>query len=81
MFGRAFFLCGTRRQAACPTFPSLRDDAHIAAHALRSALDGIASLMSDLRATTVCDRCLAVLMSELEAMTVPIHALERSLEV
>ena len=72
-------------RAASLTFPSLRDDAHIAAHALRSALDGIASLMSDLRATTVCiqalDRCLVVLMSELEAMTVRIHALERSLEV
>ena len=72
-------------RAASLTFPSLRDDAHIAAHALRSALDGIASLMSDLRATTVCiqalDRCLVVLMSELEATTAFIHALERSLEV
>ena len=70
-------------RAASPTFPSLRDDAHIAAHALQSALDGIASLMSDLRAMTVCiqalDRCLVVLTSELEAMTVRIHALERSL--
>ena len=72
-------------RTACLTFPSLRDDVHIAGHALRSALDGIASLMSDLRATTVCvqalDRCLVVLMSELEAMTARIHALERSLEV
>ena len=42
-------------------------------------------MMSDLRATTVCiqalDLCLVVLISELEAMTVRIHALERSLEV
>ena len=70
-------------RAACPSFPSLRDDAHIAAHALRSALDGVASLMWDLHATTVCiqglDRCLVILMSELDAMSVRIHALERSL--
>ena len=42
-------------------------------------------MMWDLHATTVCiqalDRCLVVLMSELDAMTVRIHALERSLEV
>ena len=70
-------------RAACLAFPSLRDDAHIAAHALRSALDGVAFLMWDLHATTVCiqglDRCLVILMSELDAMSVRIHALERSL--
>ena len=72
-------------RAANLTSPSLRDNVHIAAHALRSALDGIASLMSDLRATTVCiqalDRCLVALMAELDAMTARIHAWERSLEV
>ena len=70
-------------RTACLTFPSLRDDVHIAVHALRSALDGIASLMSDLRAMTVCMQalhlCLEVLTSDFDAMTVRIHALERSL--
>ena len=45
-------------RAASPTFPSLRDDAPIAAHALQSALDGIAPLMSELRAVTVCIQAL-----------------------
>ena len=79
------FLAALVDRAASLTFPSLGDDAHIAAHFLRSALDGISSLMSDLRATTVCiqalDRCLVALMAELDVMTARIHALERSLEV
>ena len=80
----AFFAALVDR-AASPTFPRLRGEVPIAFHTLQNAVDEIASLMSGLRAMTVCiqalERCLEVLTSDLEAMTVRIHALERSLEV